>query len=1055
MHGKEKNKGYKYGLSYYSGAKKLNADAVNKWASKLAAAAHDAITHKQLEAELAKLEIMLRDDSDVPQTRKRRRAQLSKQSIDHNTAMHELFGHERPERLKELSDNGYVHGLTIYGNGQTHFCEGCAETRAKKAKFKRSTSSRCTQRGGRIFSDLKKITEKTYDKMKWAICFIDDSCRYSRTYYLKKKSDAWRAFRRFIEEECEPQGVTVLRLRVDGGTEYGKTGVCYTESSNFKDYLRSKPQGVKIKVERSPAYCQSMNGVSERYWQPLFNLVRSILHDQKRDRRMWCYASDLAQLIHNVECTTAVPGTTPYIAWHGKKPDIASPKWIKPLADVWAYVYKDMGRTTLDKVRRKYVFVGYSTDSPCYRLFNPETKKVVERRYADCHFNKRDVQQRDDGSSSANPLGSDTVWYDSATSKQLLAGVRETKRDATSEATEEGAESESDSRVEVKLNRNSRKSRKRRKMHNVAQYAHRVMTEHALRVSGTEHCFNAQEGVIPVPRGIRQAQSEPFKKHWHKPILTEWNGCWEADCFEWTKLSDLPAAAVVMDLVWQFKVKPDRLKARCCANGKQESSSDYEDIYSPVCKLTTMRMLLWQCVVNGWSLGSSDVTMAYLYSKNKKNQYCNAPPNLGKPGHVLRLKRMLYGLHASGLKWNELITKWLVSPTQKSEGENRNAARPKKRRRRTTSGADCTTPGGAVDADDEGDGTGAGMTQSVADKCLFKMEKNGKRMYAVLYVDDLLYAGDEDLIDEFKSRLSARFKVRHMDAANYLGLDIDYDKANGKIKISQRKYTRQILARFGMLDCTTRATPMCGNFRKKLKKMEGPCDDKKRQLLYRQICGSLNFLSVSSRPDISFATKELSRHLNHPTEAHVQAGLRVLRYLKGTMDYGLEYTRDARAVFYGHADADFAGEEATAKSTSGFAFSGGSGVLCWKAATQPIVTHSSTEAELVALDSAARELEYLRQVARDFDINIETPVTIYQDNLSTVRIAEQGRFSPRTKHLSVRYHYTHNLVKDGVVKLVHLGTKFLPSDALTKALGPADHERHSKVLLGMTAIEGV
>lgn len=108
----------------------------------------------------------------------------------------------------------------------------------------------------------------------------------------------------------------------------------------------------------------------------------------------------------------------------------------------------------------------------------------------------------------------------------------------------------------------------------------------------------------------------------------------------------------------------------------------------------------------------------------------------------------------------------------------------------------------------------------------------------------------------------------------------------------------------------------------------------------------------------------------------------------------------------------------------------------------------------MALDSAARELEHLRQVARDFDINIETPVTIYQDNLSTVRIAEQGRFS-RTKHLSVRYHYTHNLVKDGVVKLVHLGAKFLPSDALTKALGPAEHERHSKVLLGMTAIEGV
>ena len=248
---------------------------------------------------------------------------------------------------------------------------------------------------------------------------------------------------------------------------------------------------------------------------------------------------------------------------------------------------------------------------------------------------------------------------------------------------------------------------------------------------------------------------------------------------------------------------------------------------------------------------------------------------------------------------------------------------------------------------------------------------------------------------------------------------------------------------------------MASDYRKKLKKREGHVNDPATQRLYRQICGSLNFLSTPSRPDISFAVKELSRHLNHPTESHVQAGLRVLRYLKGTADYGLTYTRNAKAVFYGHADADFAGEDETAKSTTGFAFSGGSGVLCWKAATQSLVTHSSTEAELVALDSAARELEYLRQIAVDFGIKLELPVTVYQDNLSTVQVVKSGRFSARTKHLSVRYHYTHNLMKDGIVTLQHLGTKHLPSDALTKALGAYDHKRHSLVLLGMAPIEGV
>ena len=1109
----DKDAGYQYGLEYYGGAKRLDANAVKKWAGGLAAAAHDAITAKQLQQELEKLEGMLRDDADAKPTRKRRRAKLSQRSIDHNTTMHELFGHERPQRLKELSDKGYVHGLTMYGNGQTHFCEVCAETRAKKARFKKSTDNRCTTAGGRIHSDLKEVEQRSHGGMKWAICFVDDSTRYAKTYYLKRKSDAWLAFRRFIEEECEPRDITVCRLRIDGGTEYGKSGVCYTTFSEFKDYLRTKPQGVKIKVERSPAHCQSMNGVSERYWQTLFNLVRSILRDQSRSKKMWTYAAELAQLIHNVEITNAVTGTTPYIAWHGKTPSIKSPNWIRPLSDAWAFVYKDMGRKTLDKVRKKYVFVGYSTESPCYRLYNPVTKKVVERRYEDCHFPKQNITDRGGGnnSSSSSTAGNSTAaggdaersdddcaegkelqfvsredaetqqsagtsvtndtWYSNEVATRLLNGERseasrtadpkkrraDTAIDSVDGAAMERHTGMQEQRDEHERNddsatRQSGRNKKRRQLHNVSAS---LAQEHAFLVRGQEWCFNTHVGAIPVPRGIKQAQSEGFTEHWHEAILAEWNGCWDADCFEYVKYSDVPAKAVIMDLVWQFKVKPDRLKARCCVNGKQESTDSYDDIFSPVCKHTTMRMLLWQCVVNQWDLGSSDVHLAYLNSPNDKDQYCHAPPTLGKQGHCLKLKRMLYGLHASGLRWNELITSWLTAPLS-------NPTKVKTKKRRKGKGKRATSDSAGADAgasDSAGVGadaaTGAGMTQSRADECLFYLEEDGKKLFVVLYVDDLLYAGDSELIDKFKERLSNRFKVRHMDASNYLGLDIEYDREGGKMRIHQKKYLQKILARFGMLDCTTRPTPMAGDYRKKLRKREGPCDDPKRQRLYRQLIGSLMFLSVSSRPDVSFAVKELSRHLNHPGEAHVQAALRVLRYLKGTADYALTYTRNAKATFYGHADADFAGEDETAKSTTGFAFSGGSGVLCWKAATQSLVTHSSTEAELVALDSAARELEYLRQIALDFGIKLELPVTIFQDNLSTVTIVKSGRFSARTKHLSVRYHYTHNLMTDGVVELKHLGTKFLPSDALTKALGGPDHKRHSLVLLGMAAIEGV
>ena len=131
---------------------------------------------------------------------------------------------------------------------------------------------------------------------------------------------------------------------------------------------------------------------------------------------------------------------------------------------------------------------------------------------------------------------------------------------------------------------------------------------------------------------------------------------------------------------------------------------------------------------------------------------------------------------------------------------------------------------------------------------------------------------------------------------------------------------------------------------------------------------------------------------------HQRAG-RVFRYLRGTINHKLTYRRDATARFYGSADADWAGEWETARSTTGWAFSGGSGALSWSAATQKLVTHSSTEAELVALDSYVRELQYLRALLADFRIDTGVPVEIFQDTpslpdraLAPVRWTVSGRY---------------------------------------------------------------
>ncbi|XP_074346670.1 secreted RxLR effector protein 161-like [Apium graveolens] len=121
---------------------------------------------------------------------------------------------------------------------------------------------------------------------------------------------------------------------------------------------------------------------------------------------------------------------------------------------------------------------------------------------------------------------------------------------------------------------------------------------------------------------------------------------------------------------------------------------------------------------------------------------------------------------------------------------------------------------------------------------------------------------------------------------------------------------------------------------------------------YRSMIGCLMYLTAS-RPDIVQAMNFLSRFLHCANEEHLQAAKRVLRYIKGTVNYGVKYIGGQRLHFSGFADSDWAGVVDDMKSTSGFCFSFGSGVFNWCSKKQDIVAQSTAEAELVAATEAA------------------------------------------------------------------------------------------------------
>ena len=124
-----------------------------------------------------------------------------------------------------------------------------------------------------------------------------------------------------------------------------------------------------------------------------------------------------------------------------------------------------------------------------------------------------------------------------------------------------------------------------------------------------------------------------------------------------------------------------------------------------------------------------------------------------------------------------------------------------------------------------------------------------------------------------------------------------------------------------------------------------------------------------------------------------------------------------------------------------------------RSSTQGLISHSSTESEIIALDEAVRELQFLLPLLADFGYKIAVPVTIAHDNLSAIQLTQASHYNPRTKHIAIRFMYINQLIREGVVKVIHQSSVQMPSDALTKPLDIEAHRRHCGVLLGYRALE--
>lgn len=269
---------------------------------------------------------------------------------------------------------------------------------------------------------------------------------------------------------------------------------------------------------------------------------------------------------------------------------------------------------------------------------------------------------------------------------------------------------------------------------------------------------------------------------------------------------------------------------------------------------------------------------------------------------------------------------------------------------------------------------------------------------------------------------------------NCLGMNVTRRKDS--IILDQSDYIKRLLTKFNMTDCKSVLTPMAVN--SKFDKSNDKCLDD-NIYKYRQLLGSLMYLSVCTRPDISYACSQLSQYSTCFDMDHWRAAKRVLRYLAGTLNYGLYFSKGNNLEITAFADADWANDLCDRKSYSGFVVKLSGSVVNWEARKQRCIALSSTEAEYLAIGDVCKDICFVRNFLSEIvDKNINAMV--YNDNQSAQKLLLVKEYShKRTKHIDLRYHFVKELVQNGVINVVYLPTEKMVADVLTK---PVCSDKH-------------
>ena len=881
---------------------------------------------------------------------------------------HCRLGHIGVKRMKKLHTDGLLESLDFESFDT---CEPCLMGKMTKTPFS-GIMERATDLLEIIHTDVcGPMNVEARGGYRYVLTLTDDLSRYGYIYLMKHKSETFEKFKEFQSEVENQRDRKIKCLRSDRGGEY--------LSHEFGTHLRK----CGIVSQLTPPGTPQRNGVSERRNRTLLDMVRSMMSLTDLPLSFWGYALETAAFTLNRAPSKSVE-TTPYELWFGKKPKLSFLK-------VWgcdAYV-KKLQPEKLEPKAEKCVFIGYPKETIGYTFYlRSEGKTFVAKNgsFLEKEFLSKEVSGRkvELDEVITPPLEQDS----SAAREVVLVAPTPTEEEVNDD------DHEASDQVTTEPRRSTR-------ARSAPEWYGNPVMEIMLLDNGE-------------PSNYEEAMAGPDSNKWLEAMKSEIGSMYENKV--WT-LVDLPDDRRAIENKWIFKKKTDAngnvtvYKARLVAKGfRQIQGVDYEETFSPVAKLKSVRIMLAIAAFYDYEIWQMDVKTAFLNGNLKEELYMMQPEGFVDPkgaNKVCKLQRSIYGLVQASRSWNIRFNEVIKA---------------------------------------------FGFIQVYGEACLYKKVSGSSVAFLILYVDDILLMGNNiEMLESIKAYLNKSFSMKDLGEAAYiLGIKIYRDRSRRLIGLSQSTYLDKILKKFNMENSKKGFLPVLQGMR--LSKTQSPTTAADREKMssvpYASAVGSLMYAMLCTRPDINLAISLVGRYQSDPGMEHWTAVKNILKYLKRTKEMFLVYGGDEELVVKGYVDASFDTDPDDSKSQTGYVYVLNGGAVSWCSSKQEVVAASTCEAEYIAASEAAHEGIWMKELITDLGVvpSASGPMTLFCDNTEAIAIAKEPRFHRKTKHIKRRYNSIQDHVQSGVIDICKVHTDLNIADPLTKPLPRAKHDQHHNAM---------